>query len=946
MSLNTTPKKLVDTPYRPPINFGSISGNTALAAAEGSASTRPHQLEGSLRSLHEASTSTPYPNDRHASREKEQNNLQQSYAVEIKKLTEQIKQKQAHLKKVKKTNDHHAIETLTKRIKQLKQQRADQRKKLIALNITNSPSPTNSKDSSAVKNSPSARARRQYNDLNEKIETTRKALTEARSTNQEKLESQLETELAKLIDQRDDLIVDAESSVEPPSTDDETISSSEESTQLKNVQDELALAGIEKLLTDQQKALKDAQKDLLIKTRAKANQAELDQCQKDINTLQKQVAQLENVFSIAQYGSSDTIPGQMSDRPAPPSPDSKPQESVAEALRRTRTGRRRTFNDNQVNSVSTTSTPLKELHDSTARNSALFSREDLRQFLNPTTKKKLDKLDKKIDAVAMAIDAELATRTNLIQQRKNSRTRASDEAFTQEIRSIDQRIRSLVIKLGQLSIQVSEIENAVLPRSERLLPDQKKRRYEALLATHKSEQTAQLEKIYQEKLSKYESEVLNSYWTDRLSMLGGAAANFGSFLLGNLLTRVLAGPLGGGAAYFGGAVGGALHGLWAGAISKQVAAASRTAPALVEFSNYWKLLGASWGDYWRDEKDKRKYASKDPENTRMLTIDERRAEERRFWTQLRDRFLIEELPYFSYTLNYTGKAIYAGAYAQLMASKSFEAKAFEGSAHSALGLFSAAETMLGIQLARGYVPKAEEVVYPSREIHQAHADMLRSLLQDLQKAYTDQRGQASDEVAQTAERDLLKAIHRIKKALSEAETKSWPGGTIAYELMAQFKTADAMADTLSEMLGRAISIMPSAVLSNGLADWRTSGDPWETFGGHALPALLLIAPPGWSARSVYAGLIRALMQAAMNGRSPDTRSANTVVTSTADLNELHDSIVEGTESSSYLGSEFEHGGDPTDTSIVIDSVGSASSDADSDDEWMGNPTKRGALKDD
>ena len=270
-----------------------------------------------------------------------------------------------------------------------------------------------------------------------------------------------------------------------------------------------------------------------------------------------------------------------------------------------------------------------------------------------------------------------------------------------------------------------------------------------------------------------------------------------------------------------------------------------------------------------------------------------------------------------------------------MASKSDASKVIEWIVHSVMGWFSGAQTVAGIQLARSQVPGAKEEAVPNREIHAAHAALLTSLLDDLENAYKNQRTADNAESHVGVERDLLKAIRRTKKSLAQAETKSQFGGTFWYEFVAQFKSADARADVASEVLGRALSVMPAAWLSNFLASWRTSGDPVLTFAGHALPALLLIAPPGWTLRPLYTGFFRALIQAAINGRSPDVRTAQP---------EPHDSIVESADSSSFYDSDFETSDDRSAAeSVIIDSVDGGSHETDSDDEWVGNPTVHGTT---
>jgi len=512
-----------------------------------------------------------------------------------------------------------------------------------------------------------------------------------------------------------------------------------------------------------------------------------------------------------------------------------------------------------------------------------------------------------------------------------------------------------VIKLGRLINQVSTLEDMVLPTKERLSAEDKKNKYEALIKSYKSEKTLQLDGIYKSKLARYESEVFGSRGTEALSMFGGAATNFFTFFLGNSLTRVMAKSAPDAAAYVGGDVSGFLHIVVGAPVLKQVIASSWNAPALVEFNNYWKLVGASWGDWWRGEQNIEKYGSKYVAKLELLTIKQRLAEERPFWNQFFDRYKTEEAAYYSYSMNFTFKAIFAGGLYSLMASKSDASRVIEWLVHGVMGWISGAETVAGIQMARSTVPGAKENVVPSREINAAHTEALESLLSDLERAYKNQKVNNSGGAEENDARDLLKAIRRTKKTLSEVRTKSHVGGTFWFEFISQFKSADARADVAAEVLGRALSVMPAAVLSNFLASWRTSGNPWLTFAGHALPALLLIAPPGWTLRPIYTGFFRALIQAAINGSSPKVGTASPMGTSISVPDELHDSIVEGPDSSgssSYPSDEppARKANAESEDSVVgpiTDSDLEADGDPESDDEnnWGGNPTARDAAKD-
>jgi len=477
-----------------------------------------------------------------------------------------------------------------------------------------------------------------------------------------------------------------------------------------------------------------------------------------------------------------------------------------------------------------------------------------------------------------------------------------------------------------------------------------------------SDKTANLNSAYQQKKAEYEYSVLKSRGTNVMSLLAGGITNFSTFFWGNSVSRYLAGRLPEAASYIGSAISGLLHVVVGGPVLKAASTTSWNAPALVEFNTYWKVAGSLWGDRlraqlgalgvdrWVDENHKKKYLSADPKNSGYIDIEQRWQETRGLWPLFVARYKTEEAAYFSYAMNFTFKAAMAGGMTRLMATKSDASKVIEWILHSVMGWFSRAQTVAGIQVARSQIPGATETVLPNREVHAAHATMLQSLLVDLQSAYQNLRTQSPTTTDARAERELLKAIRRTQKLLDEANTKSKFGGTLRYEFFAQFKTIDAGADTAAEVLGRALSVMPSAALSNYFASWRVSGNPWLTFAGHALPALLLIAPPGWTARPIYAGFFRALFQIVINESSPKVNTASSSATTTTIKvpDNLHDSIVEGTESSSYLGSEFSEKSeknantDEDESVIVRVSDGEQTSDdEDSDDEtWKGRPTRR------
>jgi hypothetical protein len=936
MSVLNPTKTKIDTPYSPTQEREVSSVEISSGSTENSETTTSHTSENSLQEIHRRSISTPYPDNHHSHREKDHNNSRQKITLDIDDINRKIKREKRSLRKANREGDEKASKKSSESIKQLEQKRSALEKSIKKPTTSKSSAQGRHSEKSSHIHDEDSAIHQRFNELRREIESKKKAFESALDTGHEKEAEKIKEELEVLIRKHSELVADLDSSVESPSQTDESSTSSENIHELATSQDEVAINGVEQILDDRRIALQKAQTDLITRTRANANKAEIEQRQNQVSELQSEVAKLAKVLSIANQSPDAALSEQGDTGGSPPqSPHSKDQHSLAGVIHRTRTGKRRTAIPDQSRATSTPSTPFKELHESANRNSALLSRDDLKQYLSDQAKSKLEKLDNKIDAVASTIDLQLAERAKLIKQHKGSNSPSSDPHVKKNIQKIDLEIRNLVIKLGKLMVQLAAIEDLMLPRTEQLSLEEKKHRYEAFLATHKSDKTRRLEKIYQDKVAAYQKKVLSSLGTDYMSLLAGAVTNFSTFFWGNSLTRLLASSVPTAAAYIGGGLAGFLHIVVGGSVLKQAAAASWTAPGLVEFNNYWKLLGASWGDYWRGEKEKEKYASKNPKNSRLLTIEQRLAEERPFGAQFWDRYKTEEAAYYSYSFNFICKAIFAGGFSDLMKTQTDASKVIEWVAHSVMGWFSGAETVAGIQLARSKVPGAKEEAIPNQEIHAAHAAMLTSLLDDLEKAYKNRRSENTAEASLGVERDLLKAIRRTKKALAQAETKSYFGGTFWYEFIAQFKTADARADVASEVLGRALSVMPAAALSNLLAAWRTSGNPWLTFAGHAIPAFFLIAPPGWTLRPLYTGFFRALIQAAINGRSPDVRTAQP---------EPHDSIIESADSSSFRDSDFETSDDRSaDESVVIDSVDEVSHEIDSDDEWVGNPTAHGTT---
>jgi hypothetical protein len=928
----------------------------------------PQSQQQTFTAVHTAANTAHYPNSNQADKEKVQNNAQQARMQGVSNSNDQIKQQHRETLQARKKPGIASVQQFTDQIRQIKQSHPESNGQLGKSSSSNKLPKSNNEKSNEIESQEESEKRRSLKKLANDIHDCNASIKSAAEKNQEKELERLQKNLQHLQQQQatlqqalsSDRNTDSDSSVGPPSENSE----SEDSRFLSDANSpqtiEEELRPFHETLSKWEEELNKNKTELVIKTRAKADKEEIAQYQQEVNALQTDIEKLRQILHIAAIDPESTLdtPNAEGD-PLTQSPKQAEKSSVADVIRRTKTGRRNyAASENRVQSTtlsSTTPTPLKQLDGSSTRKGALLSRDDLKPLFTTEAQKTLQKIDEKIEAVGEAIDTLIAKRNEIRKEIKDKNGNQDQLQQAKEVRKIDLKIQKRVLELTRLINRQTIVEDLVSPGTEQLSPKQRHERHEAVLRKYKSKNTLKVEEDYKKKRAEYERKVLGSWSTNALSILAGGVTNFSTFFWGNSLTRLLASTLPEAAGYIGGAVAGLLHVVVGGPVLKQVASASWNSPALTEFNNYWVVGGSLWGDRfraglgklgverWVGENHKEKYLSANPKHIGLVDIEQRWKETLGLWTLFKGRYKTEEAAYYSYSMNFTFKAAVAGGFAQLMATKSDASRVIEWVVHSVMGWFSGAETVAGIQFARSQVPDAEESVIPNREIHAAHAAMLESLLKDLEDAYGKLRTQTPSAAGNSEQRDLLKAIRRTQKALDQAKTKSGFGGTFWFEFLAQFKTVDARADAAAEVIGRALSVMPSAALSNHLASWRTSGDPWLTFAGHALPGLLLIAPPGWTMRPIYAGFFRALFQMVINEASPKANTSGHATTTTAVPDDLHDSIVDGGDSSSYLGSEFSEK-DKADESAVVtiserDQVSDDDSDTD-DERWIGNPTAR------
>jgi len=397
----------------------------------------------------------------------------------------------------------------------------------------------------------------------------------------------------------------------------------------------------------------------------------------------------------------------------------------------------------------------------------------------------------------------------------------------------------------------------------------------AVVERCKSLQTVALEENYTAKLANQQKRVgdTNAYvltW----DALTGVTAFSSSFLIGNTLGRYLPQPA---ARYVPPIVSGLLHTIAATPIAKNLLARTWTASSLAELNNYFKLAGAHLGAWIGGTTEQRKYDPKDPAQVGKLTIAEKRQEENKSFHELsRNRYQDEEAAYWCYTLNYSIKAAACAVAAQFLSQGTEAARGIEAGLHAWSGALSGAEYIMTQQQLRSARPNAKPVAVPTREIYAAQAAYLKSLRDDLTTVLAGTRTVTGMDLTDTNMRVLRREGHRLEQERLIAEQKSEWAGIARHEFIAQFQ-GDAKWDTLSEALGRIITLIPVTAVNEWAAHMRKSPDPLTMFLGHFLPSVVLIA--GFTTRPWVCGAIRAGIQAFMTSREqPNAQPDQTVAT--------------------------------------------------------------------
>ncbi len=825
---------------------------------------------------------------------------------QLSEVMSEISDCKASLKSARKADNEKQIMRLEGQLKTLSRQR----KQLEAV--------LDGSDSAESRTANSSELRRDLDEIAQDIKECEASIAQATKRKNARQVSELKAELKKLQSEHEQLTLELASSA--------TQSSSEVAPAAESASDTPApanldpLVNVKKQLDERLKKISQLDQALASPKRHSPHQGTALELQKEKQALEEEVGHLKTVLRFLenqQPNGIDGEPASVSTSPAPPVRVSSMSKMV-----RTATAQRRRHAltpGSPTSPEKDSTTPLKSLHDKT-RNSTLLMPEDLKQFFSKAALEEIEKLDEEIENIADNVDLLLETRRRLPRPTGPDGQASDPDEVQENLQALDKRILKSNLRLGKLIEQREKLESKVLPAKPGLTAKEQAAQYKAFLEGYKSDKTRRLEKKHAERLAEQAKAWSSGCAEWGLQSLAGFTANFASFFIGNSIARALAIPVVGSVVSM--PVAAFLHVMLGGPIVKQVLNRTWSAPVLTEFNNYFKLLGASWADRANGEENVRKYASKNPDRKEKLTIGERLAEERGFGALLWDRYKTEEVGYYAYTMNYSFKALAAGALATAIDPKGSVFKAAEWAMHGVMGWMSGAEYVVSMQAARSHIPGASQVVLPNRATSAAEVEALASLLNDLQQAQAASRAQLPKDPNDPTERELLKAIRKTEKALAVARKKSEFLGTFAHEFTAQFASKEAVADTMSESLGRTISLAPVAVLAEFLGPWRNSGNFWLTSAAHALQALLLIMPPGFTARPLYSGLLRAMMQAGLTERTTRTPAPGQA---------------RGPQPSGSIAPDTVPLSDQGDESTLIDG---SSSESDEDEGWHGNPTER------
>jgi len=539
------------------------------------------------------------------------------------------------------------------------------------------------------------------------------------------------------------------------------------------------------------------------------------------------------------------------------------------------------------------------------KNSSLLSPEKLKILVETVNRKKINKIDDLI--------ARLKNNANQLEKKlgelKNKDVLVGGDDYLDQIKSIKKTLRKTRQRIDRLKDKSEHIERRVLPGAKthnEIMEECKK-----ILEDCKSEKTRALDKKYDDMVKELIEQNEQSNYTRAKIGIAGTSALSVSFLIGNTLSRVIEmSP------YIPPFISGTLHVITATPVAKAIMPSNWTSPALSQLNNNFKLRGDSWGDYCRQkikgDSQGRQYFSTNKKHKGKITIEERLKQEKGFMDLLGARYKDEEASYYFYTINYCFKALGAALVSNALGTASLAYRITETILHGICGALSGAEYLVFQQFNRSNREESVNTPTLTRKIFAAKAEALRSLQEDVENTIKEYDSDPTHDASDPIHRLLIKASSKVSEDLRIASRQASMLGLLKHEFMSQFAHGNRL-DTIAEILGRILSLMPSAVVNQLAADWRKSSDPWLVYGAHTLSALLLIMPPGFTARPLYVGFFRACLQAMCNmyenKTAPEDKTA------------------------------------PVDDEDSDSSVGSADSDDDWLDEyfdtgWHGNPTER------
>ena len=497
-------------------------------------------------------------------------------------------------------------------------------------------------------------------------------------------------------------------------------------------------------------------------------------------------------------------------------------------------------------------------------------KDDIHQFANIEDRKRIIKIDKKILKGSKFADVLILKITRCKQKIENfnESSQSSDEEFPadrstkvaeleKKLKKLEQHYAELICELGRLFEERDNVGRPFLSPPVKELADTE------LITQGISEETKKLEENYKKMLKEYTDKVNNDPVVEvnsaRWNLAAGAAAFGTSFFITNTASRLL-GLIPGVPPWistvFAPIVAGFLHTVVATPTAKQIMLRTWRSPVLAEMNNHFRLMGAYWHDKRENQLHEKKYASKDPNNQNLLTIEERLADERDFSSIFFDRYHSEENPYFSYTAFYSLKGILQTLAFHSIHPSTEAAIGIDTVTHAIAGFISGAIYLEAQQSRRGQRPDNTVDVNPTREIFQAQTDWLTSRRNDLKKMISEIE---NVDKADPRLRELSIKLHKTEVALVTAAAKSGILTAWLHDFKAQFKP-EVLIDTLCDMAGRIVSLYPTAVINHFCNGLRASANPFLVMLSYVLPAASLIAVPGFQARGIYCGIIRACIQ--------------------------------------------------------------------------------------